>query len=93
MAVDGTLSVIGYLGEIPVNVIDLLMGRKKLTSSGVGGRPSTRAMLSFCAEHGITADIELLPSAQVEEAPHPPEARRRPLPIRLGHVRPSVSGP
>ncbi len=29
---------------------------------------ATAAMLDFCAEHGITADIELLPSARVNEA-------------------------
>ena len=48
--------------------IDLLVGRKKLSSAGSGGRPATTAMLDFCAEHGITADIELLPSARVNEA-------------------------
>jgi uncharacterized zinc-type alcohol dehydrogenase-like protein len=67
-AVDGTLSLIGYPGEIPLRVMDLIYGRKKLTSSGTGGRPGTAAMLAFCAEHGITADIELLPSARVQEA-------------------------
>ncbi|MEU6710629.1 hypothetical protein ABZ897_04035 [Nonomuraea sp. NPDC046802] len=35
---------------------------------GSGGRPATAAMLDFCAEHGVTAGIELLPSARVNEA-------------------------
>jgi uncharacterized zinc-type alcohol dehydrogenase-like protein len=48
--------------------MDLLVGRKKLSSAGSGGRRSTAAMLDFCAEHGITADIELLPSSQVNRA-------------------------
>jgi uncharacterized zinc-type alcohol dehydrogenase-like protein len=51
-----------------VNTTDLLIGRKKLSSAGSGGRPSTAAMLRFCSENHITADIELLPSSQVNTA-------------------------
>ncbi|MEU5480454.1 NAD(P)-dependent alcohol dehydrogenase [Streptomyces mirabilis] len=68
VAMDGTLSHLGHLGPVTVETIDLLVGRKKLSSAGSGGRPATTAMLDFCAEHGITADIELLPSARVNEA-------------------------
>ncbi|MFJ8943031.1 NAD(P)-dependent alcohol dehydrogenase [Streptomyces sp. NPDC102395] len=67
-AMDGTLSHLGHLGPVTVETMDLLIGRKKLSSAGSGGRPSTAAMLHFCAEHGITADIELLPSSQVNTA-------------------------
>ncbi|MGW2341403.1 NAD(P)-dependent alcohol dehydrogenase [Streptomyces sp. NPDC001661] len=67
-AMDGTLSHLGHLGPVTVDTLDLLIGRKKLSSAGSGGRPSTAAMLRFCAEHGITADIELLPSSQVNTA-------------------------
>ncbi|MFG1679840.1 hypothetical protein ACGFNP_06670 [Nonomuraea sp. NPDC049269] len=65
---DGTLSHVGHLGPVTVQITELLVGRKKLSSAGSGGRPATAAMLDFCAEHGITADIELLPSARVNEA-------------------------
>jgi uncharacterized zinc-type alcohol dehydrogenase-like protein len=65
---DGTLSHLGHLGPVTVETMDLLVGRKKLSSAGSGGRPSTAAMLDFCAERGITADIELLPSSQVNNA-------------------------
>jgi uncharacterized zinc-type alcohol dehydrogenase-like protein len=68
VAVDGTLSHLGHLGPVTVQTLDLLIGRKKLSSAGSGGRPATAALLDFCAEHGITADIELLPSARVNEA-------------------------
>ncbi|MEV6820323.1 NAD(P)-dependent alcohol dehydrogenase [Nocardiopsis dassonvillei] len=68
VAMDGTLSHIGHLGPVTVDTTDLLIGRKRLSSAGSGGRPSTAAMLDFCAEHGITADIELLPSSQVNTA-------------------------
>ncbi|AOS64551.1 NAD(P)-dependent alcohol dehydrogenase [Actinoalloteichus hymeniacidonis] len=68
VAMDGTLSHLGYLGEITVQTMELLGGRKKLSSAGSGGRPATAAMLEFCATHGITADVEVLPSAQVNAA-------------------------
>ncbi|MEU5838084.1 NAD(P)-dependent alcohol dehydrogenase [Streptomyces diacarni] len=68
VALDGTLSHLGHLGPVTVETLDLLIGRKKLTSAGSGGRPATAAMLDFCAANGITADIELLPSARVNEA-------------------------
>ncbi|PGH50795.1 NAD(P)-dependent alcohol dehydrogenase [Streptomyces sp. Ru87] len=68
VAMDGTLSHLGHLGPVTVETLDLLVGRKKLSSAGSGGRPATAAMLDFCARHGITADVEVLPSAQVNEA-------------------------
>lgn len=68
VAMDGTLSHLGHLGPVTVETIDLLVGRKRLSSAGSGGRSVTAAMLDFCAEHGVTADIELLPSARVNEA-------------------------
>ncbi|MFI6697574.1 NAD(P)-dependent alcohol dehydrogenase [Streptomyces sp. NPDC050509] len=68
VAMDGTLSHLGHLGPVTVETIDLLVGRKKLSSAGSGGTPATAALLDFCARHGITADIELLPSARVNEA-------------------------
>jgi D-arabinose 1-dehydrogenase-like Zn-dependent alcohol dehydrogenase len=33
-----------------------------------GGRPATRRMLEFCAEHGITADVEVLPTSAIGDA-------------------------
>ncbi len=68
LALDGTLSVVGYPREVSLQLMNLALGRKKLTSSGTGGRRGTAEMLAFAAEHGITADIELLPSAQVGAA-------------------------
>jgi uncharacterized zinc-type alcohol dehydrogenase-like protein len=68
VAMDGTLSHLGHLGPVTVETTDLLVGRKKLTSAGSGGTPATTALLAFCAEHHITADIELLPSTRVNEA-------------------------
>jgi uncharacterized zinc-type alcohol dehydrogenase-like protein len=68
VAMDGTLSLLGYLGPLAVDAMDLLVGRKRLTSAGSGGRPATAEMLRFCADNGIAADVEVLPSSQAEAA-------------------------
>ncbi len=68
VALDGTLCSVGYLGPTTIATLDLLIGRKSLASAGSGGRPHTRELLAFCGEHGITADVEVLPSAQVATA-------------------------
>ena len=67
-ALDGTLSVLGFPLPAEVQIMDLTYGRKKLSSSGTGGRRGMAQLLAFCAEHGITADVELLPSTAVDEA-------------------------
>ncbi|NUR72825.1 MAG: NAD(P)-dependent alcohol dehydrogenase [Hamadaea sp.] len=68
LTLDGTLSVLGAPVETPVRIMELTFGRKKLTSSGTGGTKHTAELLAFAAQHGIAADIELLPSARVEQA-------------------------
>ncbi|GAA1213908.1 NAD(P)-dependent alcohol dehydrogenase [Prauserella alba] len=68
VALDGTLTQVGHLGPVTVNTTDLLIGRKSLSSAGSGGTRATAELLDFCAEHGITADVEVLPSAKVNEA-------------------------
>ncbi|MFI5841363.1 NAD(P)-dependent alcohol dehydrogenase [Catenuloplanes sp. NPDC051500] len=68
LALDGTLSVLGFPLPTTINLMELAIGRRKLSSSGTGGRRGTAELLAFAAEHGITADIELLPSAQVSDA-------------------------
>ncbi len=68
LTLDGTLSVMGFPVETSVPIMELAAGRKRLTSSGTGGTTGTAEMLAFAAEHGIAADIELLPSARAEEA-------------------------
>jgi uncharacterized zinc-type alcohol dehydrogenase-like protein len=68
LAVDGELSVLGNPTLSGPRIFELTMGRKHLSSSGTGGTLHTRELLAFCAEHGITADVEVLPSSRVQEA-------------------------
>lgn len=68
LGLDGTLCVLGNPLLAGPKLWELGAGRKKLTSSGTGGLRQTAEMLEFCAEHGITADVETLPSSEVETA-------------------------
>ena len=52
----------------PVNAAKLVLGRKVLAGSLIGGIAETQEVLDFCAEHGITCDIEMLDIRQINEA-------------------------
>lgn len=66
---DGTLTLVGAPETpLPVGVFGLLFRRRRLAGSIIGGIRETQEMLDFCAEHGITADIELIPIQKIDEA-------------------------
>jgi uncharacterized zinc-type alcohol dehydrogenase-like protein len=52
----------------PVGVFSLIFGRRRLAGSLIGGLRETQEMLDFCAEHGITADVEVIPIQKINEA-------------------------
>jgi uncharacterized zinc-type alcohol dehydrogenase-like protein len=62
----GTLVMLGLPERYEPEAMALL-GRN-LTVSGSGGTNRTREMLAFCAEHGIVADVEVLPITEVGTA-------------------------
>jgi alcohol dehydrogenase (NADP+) len=59
---EGTMTLVGAPAtpHPPANVFNLIMKRRHLASSLIGGIAETQEMLDFCAEHGITSDIELI---------------------------------
>ncbi len=58
---DGRMTLVGAPEKpLGVSAFNLLFGRKQLAGSAIGGIRETQEMLDFCAEHGITADIELI---------------------------------
>ena len=66
---DGTMTLVGAPPEpTPVSSFGLIFGRHQLAGSGIGGIRETQEMLDFCAEHGITADIEMIQMSQINEA-------------------------
>jgi len=50
------------------NVFSLIMKRRSLAGSLIGGIPETQEMLDFCAEHGIVADIEMIRADEINTA-------------------------
>ncbi|MEC4594703.1 MULTISPECIES: NAD(P)-dependent alcohol dehydrogenase [Nitrospirillum] len=69
LKVDGALVVVGVPEEqVPVGAFSLIMGRRSLAGSLIGGIQETQEMLNFCAEHNITSDIETIAINQVNEA-------------------------
>lgn len=66
---DGTLILVGA-PEHPLSVgaFPLLLKRRRLAGSMIGGIQETQEMLDFCAEHNCPADVEIIPIHQVNEA-------------------------
>ncbi|KAF1011773.1 MAG: NADP-dependent alcohol dehydrogenase C 1 [Pseudomonas fluorescens] len=54
--------------EPPVDATKLVMGRKVLAGSLIGGIAETQEVLDFCAEHQIACDIEMLDIHDINEA-------------------------
>lgn len=69
LKLDGTMTLVGA-PEKPAAIygFNLLMKRRSLAGSAIGGIRETQEMLDFCAENGITSDIELIPIQQINQA-------------------------
>jgi uncharacterized zinc-type alcohol dehydrogenase-like protein len=66
---DGNLTLVGAPAKpFPVYAFGLIMGRRSLSGSMIGGIAETQEMLDFCGEHNITADVEVIPIQKVNEA-------------------------
>jgi alcohol dehydrogenase (NADP+) len=67
---DGTLCLVGvpeHAHPSP-DVGNLIFKRRAIAGSLIGGLPETQEMLDFCAEHGIVAEIEMIPIDRIDEA-------------------------
>jgi uncharacterized zinc-type alcohol dehydrogenase-like protein len=67
---DGTMVLVGAPASPHPSpqVFNLIMKRRALAGSMIGGIPETQEMLDFCAEHGIVADIEMIRADEINEA-------------------------
>ena len=69
LTLDGALVNVGAPAEpLPVNAFALIMGRRSFAGSMIGGIRETQEMLDFCAEHGLGAEIEVIPAEKINEA-------------------------
>ena len=69
LKVDGNLTIVGA-PEKPhaISAFSLIMGRRSLSGSPIGGIAETQEMLDFCGQHNIAADVEVIPIQKVNEA-------------------------
>jgi uncharacterized zinc-type alcohol dehydrogenase-like protein len=66
---DGTFTLVGAPpNAAAVPAFGLIMGRKRIAGSAIGGIRETQEMLDFCADHGITSDIELIRIQEINQA-------------------------
>ena len=66
---DGNLTLVGAPEKpLAVSAFNLIMGRRSLSGSPIGGIAETQEMLDFCGAHNLTADVEVIPIQKVNEA-------------------------
>lgn len=70
LTLDGTLVYVGLLGNIepPVSTLPMILGRRSVAGSCIGGIKETQEMLDFCGEHGIVSDIEMINMPDINAA-------------------------
>ena len=83
---DGNLTLVGAPEKpLAVAAFGLIMGRRSLSGSPIGGIPETQEMLDFCGAHNITADVEVIPIQKVNEAYERFAEGRREVPLLNRH--------
>src|SRR6266704_2961426 len=66
---DGNLTLVGAPEKpLAVSAFGLIMGRRSLSGSPIGGIVETQEMLDFCGQHNITAEVEVIPIQKINEA-------------------------
>ena len=70
LGISGTLVIVGYLGGLDpiLNTVPMIMGRKAVAASLIGGIAETQEMLDFCGKHNIVSEIEIIKMQDINEA-------------------------
>ena len=68
--INGTIVLVGYLGGLEpiLNTVPMIMGRKKVAGSLIGGIAETQEMLDFCGKHNIVSEIEIIKIQEINKA-------------------------
>lgn len=67
--IDGTQVLVGQVGELAEsNSVPLLMGRRRVAGSLIGGIAQTQEILDFCALHNILPEVEMINMDQINDA-------------------------
>ena len=66
---DGNITLVGAPEKpLAVSAFGLIMRRRSLSGSPIGGIAETQEMLDFCGQHNITAEVEVIPIQRINEA-------------------------
>ena len=70
LGISGTLVLVGYLGGLEpiLNTVPMILGRKAVAGSVIGGIAETQEMLDFCGKHNIVSEIEVIKMQDINEA-------------------------
>jgi alcohol dehydrogenase (NADP+) len=70
LRLDGTLCLVGAppTPHPSPNVWNLILKRRRIAGSAIGGIRETQEMLDFCAQHEIASDVEIIPIQKIDEA-------------------------
>ena len=70
LGISGTLVLVGYLGPLDpmLNTVPMILGRKSVAASVIGGIAETQEMLDFCGKHNIISDVEMINMQNINEA-------------------------
>lgn len=70
LGINGTLVLVGYIGKLEdmVATPPMIMGRRSIAGSVVGGIKETQELLDFCGEKNIVADIEMINMQDINDA-------------------------
>ena len=68
--VSGTLVLLGFIGELNkmISTVPIVLGRRSIAGSLIGGIAETQEMLDFCGEKNIVSDIEIINMQNINEA-------------------------
>ena len=66
---DATMVIVGAVEPLdPLHGGSLIMGRKSIAGSLIGGLKETQEMLDFCGEHNVVSDIEMIDIQNINDA-------------------------
>lgn len=70
LGINGTLVLVGYLGNLEdlILTVPMILGRRAIAGSVIGGIKETQELLDFCGEKNIVSDIEVIKMQDINEA-------------------------
>lgn len=70
LALNGALVLVGLVGELEstLSTVPLILGRRSVAGSVIGGIAETQEMLDFCGKHNIVSEVEMITMQNINQA-------------------------